>query len=76
MQYLDEDDPSDRLKEEVDGWPHELKQISWDISLYATFEVSPEFSPQMPSLIDRIVRQYFALLENYDLTYRIEKLGG
>ena len=67
MQYLDEDDPAVRLREEVADFPQEFRQIGWDRALYATFEMPQVYSSQLPHLIDRIATQYFALRPDYQI---------
>ncbi|MEW6304483.1 MAG: hypothetical protein AB1705_13480 [Verrucomicrobiota bacterium] len=72
MQYLDEDDPTSRLSEEVSGFPQDFKLLSWEPVLYATFEIPKEFSSGLAPLIDCILREYFALEPEYELSYHIE----
>lgn len=57
LQYLDDDEPSARLASEVSGFPKDFRQIDWDRSLYATFEIPVAFAPGLAQLIDRIARE-------------------
>jgi hypothetical protein len=75
MQYLDEDEPIRRLTEEVSGFPQDFTLIAWDLALYATFQVPQQFSSQLPALIDRIMREYFALQPDYKISHRVENHG-
>jgi hypothetical protein len=72
MQYLDEDDPICRLTEEVAGFPQYFTLIAWDSALYATFHVPQLFSSELAALIDRIMREYFALQPDYEMSYSVE----
>lgn len=72
MQYLDEDDPIGRLSEEVSSFPRDLELVAWEPALYATFGMPLHLSSGLPSLIDRIVREYFALQPTYQLSYSLE----
>lgn len=68
MQYLDEDDPVCRLTAEVPDFPPSFRLIAWEPCLYATFDLAPEFSPGLSGLFDRIIRQYFGLSKNYQIS--------
>ena len=72
MQYLDEDDPIGRLRQEVAGFPSDFTLVAWEAALYATFKLSRQYSTQLAVLIDRIAQDYFALQPDYDLRFRIE----
>jgi hypothetical protein len=75
MQYLDEDDPISRLNAEVSGFPPDFTLIAWDLALYATFQVPQQFSSQLPALIDSIMREYFALQPDYEISHSVENHG-
>jgi|GEM_PF-3071176 hypothetical protein len=75
MQYLDEDDPASRLRQEVAGFPPDFKLESWEACLYATFAMSPQYSDQLAVLIDLILKDYFGLQSDYDVCFQIERYG-
>jgi hypothetical protein len=75
MQYLDDDDPTARLRAEVADFPREFRQVCWDLAMYATFEMPQAYSSQLPSLIDRIATQYFALQPDYQISHVVEYHG-
>jgi hypothetical protein len=75
MQYLDDDEPIRRLSEEVTDFPKDFKQVAWDLATYATFDMPQSYSAELPKLIDRIARQYYALQPDYLLTYVVEDYG-
>lgn len=72
MQYLDDDDPVDRLRKEVSSFPSDFTLIAWEPTLYATFEMSRQYSTDLAVLLDRIAQEYFALQPQYDLCYQLE----
>jgi hypothetical protein len=72
MQYLDEDEPIRRLIEEVASFPQDVTLIAWDSARYATFDVPQQFSSEMAALIDRIMREYYALQPDYEMSYSVE----
>jgi hypothetical protein len=75
MQYLDDDDPKLRLSKEVTDFPQDFTQVCWDPALYATFEMPQAYSTQLPTLIDRVAQQYFALQPECEMQYTVEYQG-
>lgn len=75
MQYLDAEDPTAVLANEVPAFPSDLALVSWEAETFCTFDVNSLPDEEICRLAGAVLVSYYGLGPNSEFSISTENLG-
>ena len=77
ISYNDDENPDTVIPQKVACFPQYIKFNMWESKTFAACELVEQFpTDKLPDLIDSIIRHYYGLDDNYNITYKLEDMNS